>query len=103
MTEIWLNTDYKRGLRDRDRMVVTFTTTCVFSSYHHYCCEFESRPGDVYSIQHYMIKIVSDWQQVGGFIRILRFLLWHKSKDNSRLIIYRVYNHTQTTAVQVFV
>jgi hypothetical protein len=29
--------------------------------------------------------------------------MWHKSNDNSRLIIYRVYNHTQTTAVQVFV
>ena len=29
--------------------------------------------GDVYSMQHYMIKFVSDLQQVGGFLRVLRF------------------------------
>jgi hypothetical protein len=29
----------------RDRMVVRFTTTCVISAYHHYCCEFESSLG----------------------------------------------------------
>ena len=29
--------------------------------------------GDVYSIQHYMIKFVSDLQQVDGFLRVLRF------------------------------
>jgi hypothetical protein len=28
---------------------------------------FESRSGDVYSIQHYVIKFVSDLRQVGGF------------------------------------
>ena len=28
---------------------------------------------DVYSIQHYVIKFVSDLRQVGGFIRVLRF------------------------------
>jgi hypothetical protein len=27
----------------------------------------------VYSIQHYVIKIVSDIRQVGGFLRVLRF------------------------------
>ena len=26
---------------------------------------------EVYLIQHYVIKFVSDWQQVGGFLRIL--------------------------------
>jgi hypothetical protein len=30
--------------------------------------------GEVYSIQHYVIKFVSDLRQVGGFLRILRFL-----------------------------
>jgi len=30
--------------------------------------------GEVYSIQHYVIKFVSDLQQVGGFHRVLRFL-----------------------------
>jgi len=28
----------------------------------------------VYSIQHYVIKFVSDLQQIGGFLRVLRFL-----------------------------
>ena len=31
--------------------------------------------GEVYSIQHYMIKFVSDLQQVGGFLQAL----WHSS------------------------
>ena len=30
--------------------------------------------GDVYYIQHYVIKYVSDLEQVGGFLRVLRFL-----------------------------
>ena len=29
--------------------------------------------GEVYSIQHYVIKFVSDLRQVGGFLRLLRF------------------------------
>ena len=29
--------------------------------------------GEVYSIQHYVIKFVSDLRQVGGFLRVLRF------------------------------
>jgi len=29
--------------------------------------------GDVYSIQHYVIKFVSNLRQVGGFLRVLRF------------------------------
>ena len=36
-------------------------------------CEFESCSGEVYSIQHYVIKFASDFQQVVGFIRVLRF------------------------------
>jgi hypothetical protein len=51
-------------------MVVGFTTTYVISAYR---CEFEPRPGEVYLIQHYVIKFVSDLQQVGGFLRVLRF------------------------------
>ena len=54
----------------RDRMVVRFTntymravpiTTKVVSS--------NPANGEVYSIQHYVIKFVSDLQQVGGFLR----------------------------------
>jgi len=29
--------------------------------------------GEVYSIQHYVIQFVSDFRQVGGFLRVLRF------------------------------
>ena len=29
--------------------------------------------GEVYSIQHYVIKLVIDLQQAGGFLRVLRF------------------------------
>ena len=39
------------GRRDRDRMVVGFTTTYAISAYHDCCCEFESRIGQ--GVQHY--------------------------------------------------
>ena len=52
--------------RGRDRMVVGLTTTYAISAYHQWCCEFESRSGR--GGQHYMIKFVSDLQQVGGFL-----------------------------------
>jgi hypothetical protein len=45
----------------------------VCGTYHHKLCKFESRSGKVYSIQHYVIKFISNLQQVGGFLRILRF------------------------------
>jgi hypothetical protein len=31
--------------------------------------------GEVYSIQHHVIKFVSDLRQVGGFLRVLQFLI----------------------------
>ena len=46
------------GRRCRDRMVVEFATTHAISAYHHWSCEFESRSGEVYSIQHYVMKWV---------------------------------------------
>ena len=48
-------------------------TTYVISAYHHCSCEFESRSGKVYLIQHYVIKFVVDLQQVGGFLWALWF------------------------------
>jgi hypothetical protein len=36
-------------------------------------CEFESRSDEVFPIQHYVIKFVSDLRQLGGFLRVLRF------------------------------
>ena len=60
-----------RGRHYRDRLVVGFTTTYAISAYHHRCCEFESLSER--GVQHYDIKIVSDLQQVDGFLRALRF------------------------------
>jgi hypothetical protein len=62
-----------KGLGYRDRMVVGFTTIYAISAYHHQFCEFESSSGEVYSIQHYVIKFVSDLRQVNGFLWVLRF------------------------------
>ena len=50
-----------------DRMVVGFTTTCAISAHHHKFVSSNPVHGEVYSIQHYMIKFVS------GFLRALRF------------------------------
>jgi hypothetical protein len=44
-----------------DRVFFCDETTYVISAYHHYRCEFEPRSGEVYSIQHYVIKFVSDF------------------------------------------
>jgi hypothetical protein len=43
---------------------VPFTTNVVSSN---------PTYGKVYSIQHYLIKFVSDLQQFGGFLQIFRF------------------------------
>jgi hypothetical protein len=59
---------YFRNHSGRDCMVVGFTTTCVISDYHHE--SFESEPR---SIQHYVIKFVSDLRQIGGFLLALLF------------------------------
>jgi hypothetical protein len=52
-------------------MVVGFITTYAISAYYHYRGEFEPHPGEVYSIQHYVIMFVSDMLQVGGFLWVL--------------------------------
>ena len=59
-----------KGSWDRDRMVVGFTITYAD---HYWSCEFESSHEEVYSIQHYVIKFVSDLRQVGGFLQVHRF------------------------------
>ena len=62
---------YKGGCHDCYRIVVGFTTTYAISAYHHWCYEFESRSGR--GVQHYVIKFISDLQQVSSFLRVLRF------------------------------
>ena len=53
-------------------MLVIADITCYDSAYY---LVVSSNPAhaEVYSIQHYIIKFVSELQQVGGFLRVLRF------------------------------
>jgi hypothetical protein len=51
----------------------SFTTTCEISVYHHLSCASNLVHGKVYSIQLYVIKFVSDLQQVSGFLWELQF------------------------------
>jgi hypothetical protein len=57
-----------KGRGGRDRMVVGFTTTYATSTYHHWCCGFESRSGR--DVQHYVITFISDLRLVGS-LRLL--------------------------------
>ena len=56
-------------------MLVGFTTTYAISVYHHLHvhCEFEPHSGEMYLIQHYVIKFVSDLRQIGGIFQLLQF------------------------------
>jgi len=59
-----------RGCDGHDHMIVgpmqsvPITTNVV---------SLNSAHDEVYSLQHYMIKFVSDLQQVGGFLQVFRF------------------------------
>jgi hypothetical protein len=65
-----MDNKFNRGHRGRDRMAVilstisAITTTVVSSNHVH---------GEVYLIQQYVIKFVSDLRQVGGILWLLRF------------------------------
>ncbi len=48
------------GHRGRDRMVVGFTTTYAINVYHANVVSANPAHGEMYSIQHYVIKFVSD-------------------------------------------
>jgi len=50
-------------------MVVGFTTTLQSASITTKVVSSYPIHGEVYSIQHYVIKFVSDLQQVGAFLR----------------------------------
>ena len=68
------HTPNAQGRRGRDRMVVASATTCAVGVYH--CTKVvsvNSVHGEVSSIQHYVIKFVSDLRQVGGYHPVLRF------------------------------
>ena len=75
-------------------MVVEFPTTCAIDAYHHYSCGFEPVHGEVYTIQHYVIKFVSDLQQVGGFLRVHWFPLPIKLTTTIAEILFKVVVNT---------
>ena len=56
-----------------DRMRVGFMTYVCNQRLSPITLKFEASSGEVYSIQHYVIKFVSDLRQVGEFLRVLRF------------------------------
>ena len=59
----------------RDRIVVGFTTTCAIMQsmpITTIVVSSKTATGEVYSIQHYVIKFVIDLRQIGGFLRVLR-------------------------------
>ena len=62
---------------------------------HHPRCEFESCPGEVYSI-HYVIKFVTDLRQVGGFLQVLLI-----SSTNKTEIMLKVVLNTITLTLQI--
>ena len=63
-----------RGRCGHDRMVGGFMTTCM-QSVHVTTKVVSSNPihGEVYLIQHYVIKFVSDLRQVGDILQIFLF------------------------------
>jgi hypothetical protein len=67
-TLLWTSANQKRHyLKLYNKYWYKLIDTCVD------VCEFESRSGEVYSIQHYVIKFVSDLWQDSGFLRVLWF------------------------------
>jgi hypothetical protein len=60
---------------------------------------FSSNPahGEVYSIQHYVIKFASYWQQVGSFFRVLQFP--PPIKLTAKILLKLVLNTTTLTPV----
>jgi hypothetical protein len=59
-----LEYEWIRVRRVRDRMVIGIITTYAISAHYHKCCKLESRPSQMYSIPHYVMKFVSDLRQV---------------------------------------
>ena len=58
----------KKKNHGHDNTVVGFTTKCAISAYHHIVVSSNPVHGEVYSIQHHVIKIISNLRQVGGFL-----------------------------------
>jgi len=70
-----------------DHMVIGFTTTCAISANPTKVVSSNPVHGKVYSIQHYVIKFVSDLRQVSGFLWVLKFWLVYLLK----IILFQNY------------
>ena len=56
--------------------------------------------GEMYSIQHYVIKFVSDLRHVGGFLRVLRFnLIFSTNKTERHYITIRLLKVALNTII----
>ena len=64
---------YKRGHRGRGRMVVWFTAQVHTVHITNNVVSSNPAHGEVYSMQHYVKMLVSDFRQVGGYILVLGF------------------------------
>ena len=84
--------DGLRGRRGRYRMVVGFTTTYICKSVPVTTKVVRSNPdyGEVYSIQHNLIKIVSDLRQVGCFLVFPQRYNWNIVEWSSTMFIIMV-------------
>jgi hypothetical protein len=57
----------------RGRIVVGLTTTCAIMTITTNVVSSNHAHGEVHSIQHYVIKCISDLRQIGGFLCVLQF------------------------------
>ena len=68
MKNTFLHTNIMRGRCVLDRVVIRFTTIFAVSVYHAKVVSSNSAHEEVYFIQLYEIKFVSDLRQVHGFL-----------------------------------
>ena len=61
------------GRRGHDSLVVGFSTTYAIGAHHPNVVSSNPAHGGVSSMQHYVIKFVSDLRQVSGFLLVLLF------------------------------
>jgi hypothetical protein len=58
--------------------------------------EIESHTGEVYSIQHYVIKFASDMEQVGGFLRAIGYSGQEWISSNYECTFWKEFNFENT-------
>ena len=71
LTHICENHTVNRDCHGHDCMVVWYTTTYAISVITTEVVSWNPSLGEVYLIQHYVIKLVSDLQHICGFLRVL--------------------------------